>query len=128
MSFTRAAKKLHISQPSLTQQIKLLEQELGVRMLNRTKGRISITESGKGFLEDSRRVLALSEDSVRAVRHFNRNEARQLKIGYVASLHYHLLPATLAAFQRAYPEVALNLFDMTCGQQIEALSAHKTDL
>jgi len=128
LSFTRAAKKLHISQPSLTQQIKLLEQELGVRLLNRTKGRISITESGKGFLEDSRRVLALSEDSVRAVRHFNRNEARQLKIGYVASLHYHLLPATLAAFQRAYPEVALNLFDMTCGQQLEALATDKIDL
>jgi DNA-binding transcriptional LysR family regulator len=128
LSFTRAAKKLHISQPSLTQQIKLLEQELGVRLLNRIKGRISITESGKGFLEDSRRVLALSEDSVRAVRHFNRNEARQLKIGYVASLHYHLLPATLAAFQRAYPEVALNLFDMTCGQQLEALATDKIDL
>ena len=128
LSFTRAAKKLHTSQPSLTQQIKPLEQELGVRLLNRIKGRISITESGKGFLEDSRRVLALSEDSVRAVRHFNRNEARQLKIGYVASLHYHLLPATLAAFQRAYPEVALNLFDMTCGQQLEALATDKIDL
>jgi DNA-binding transcriptional LysR family regulator len=128
LSFTRAAKKLHISQPSLTQQIKLLEQELGVRLLNRTSGRISITESGKVFLEDSRLVIAFSEDSVRAVQHFNRNESKQLKIGYVASLHYHLLPATLAAFQRAYPEVALNLFDMTCGQQIEALAADKIDL
>jgi len=128
LSFTRAAKKLHISQPSLTQQIKLLKQELGVRLLNRIKGRISITESGKIFLEDSRRVIALSEDSVRAVQHFNRNETRQLKIGYVASLHYHLLPATLAAFQRAYPEVALNLFDMTSGQQLEALAADKIDL
>ena len=128
LSFTRAAKKLHVAQPSLTQQIKLLEQELGVRLLDRIKGRVSLTEAGKVFLADSRRVIALSEDSVRAVQHFNRNETKQLKIGYVASLHYHLLPATLAAFQRAYPEVALNLFDMTCAQQLEALEADKIDL
>jgi DNA-binding transcriptional LysR family regulator len=128
LSFTRAAKKLHVAQPSLTQQIKLLEQELGVRLLNRIKGRVSLTEAGKVFLADSRRVLALSEESVRTVQHFNRSETKQLKIGYVASLHYHLLPATLAAFQRAYPEIAVNLFDMTCAQQLEALEADKIDL
>ena len=128
LSFTRAAEILHVAQPSLTQQIKLLEQELGVRLLNRIKGRVSLTEAGKVFLADSRRVIALCEDSVRAVQHFNRSETKQLKIGYVASLHYHLLPATLTAFQRAYPEVALNLFDMTCAQQLEALEADKIDL
>jgi DNA-binding transcriptional LysR family regulator len=128
LSFTQAAKKLHVAQPSLTQQIKLLEQELGVRLLNRIKGRVSLTAAGTVFLADSRRVIALSEDSVRAVQHFNRRETKQLKIGYVASLHYHLLPATLVAFQRAYPEVALNLFDMTCAQQLEALEADKIDL
>ncbi len=128
MSFTRAAKKLHVAQPSLTQQIKLLEQELGVRLLDRIKGRVSLTEAGKGFLINSRRVLALSQESVQEVQRFNRSETRQLRIGYVASLHYHLLPATLAAFQRTYPEVALNLFDMTCAQQLEALEADKIDL
>jgi len=128
LSFTRAAKKLHVAQPSLTQQIKLLEEELGVRLLDRIKGRVSLTEAGKVFLIASRRVIALSEESVHAVQRFNRNETKQLRIGYVASLHYHLLPATLAAFQRAYPEVALNLFDMTCAQQLEALEAGKVDL
>jgi DNA-binding transcriptional LysR family regulator len=128
LSFTRAAKKLRVAQPSLTQQIKLLEQELGVQLLNRIKGTVSLTESGKLFLEDSRRVLALSDESVRVVQHFNRSESKQLKIGYVASLHYHLLAGTLTAFQRAYPEVKLNLLDMTCAQQIEALEADKIDL
>jgi DNA-binding transcriptional LysR family regulator len=128
LSFTRAAKKLHVAQPSLTQQIKLLEQELGVRLLDRIKGRVSLTEAGKGFLANSRRVLALSEESVLEVQRFNRSEIKQLRIGYVASLHYHLLPATLAAFQRTYPEVALNLFDMTSAQQLEALAADKIDL
>ncbi len=128
LSFTRAAKKLHVAQPSLTQQIKLLEEELGVRLLDRIKGRVSLTEAGKVFLVASRRVIALSEESVQAVQRFNRNETKQLRIGYVASLHYHLLPATLAAFQRAHPEIALNLFDMTCAQQLEALEAGKVDL
>src|SRR5579863_5097012 len=128
LSFTRAAKKLHVSQPSLTQQIKLLEQELGVRLLDRSRNRVALTEVGQGFLINARRVLALSEEGIQEVKRANRSETRQLRIGYVASLHYHLLPATLAAFQRAYPQVALNLFDMTSAQQLEALESDKIDL
>lgn len=128
LSFTRAAERLHVAQPSLTHQIKLLEGELGVQLLDRSKGRVALTEAGRVFLEDAKRVLALSAESVLAVQRLNRSETKQLKIGYVASLHYHLLPATLTAFQKAYPEVALNLFDMTCAEQLEALEAGKIDL
>ena len=128
LSFTRAAQKLHVAQPSLTVQIKLLEEELGVRLLDRGKGRVSLTDEGRSFLADTKRVLALSAESVEAVRHRNPRETEQLKIGYVTSLHYHLLPATLDAFHRAYPDVALNLFDMTPAEQLEALEAVKIDL
>ena len=128
LSFTRAAQKLHLAQPSLTVQIKLLEEELGVRLLLRGKGRVLLTDEGRSFLADAKRVLALSAESVEAVRQRNPRKTEQLKIGYVTSLHYHLLPATLDAFHRAYPEVALNLFDMTPAEQLEALEAVKIDL
>ena len=128
LSFTRAAERLHVAQPSLTHQLNLLEGELGVPLLDRTKGRVSLTEAGTVFLADAKRVLALSAESVLAVQRLNRSETKQLRIAYVSSLHYHLLPATLTAFQKAYPEVALNLFDMTSAEQIEALEAGKIDL
>jgi DNA-binding transcriptional LysR family regulator len=88
LSFTRAAQKLHVAQPSLTVQIKLLEEELEVRLLDRGKGRVSLTDEGRSFLADAKRVLALSAESVKAVRHRNPRETEQLKIGNVASLHY----------------------------------------
>jgi DNA-binding transcriptional LysR family regulator len=128
LSFTRAAKKLHIAQPSLTHQIKLLEEELGVTLLDRIKGRVSLTEPGRSFLEDAKRVLALSAESVETARLLSRNQTRQLKIGYVSNLHHQLLPHALGAFNQAYPEVAVNLFDMTPAEQFEALETGKVDL
>ena len=128
LSFTRAAQKLHLAQPSLTVQIKLLEEELGVRLLLRGKGRVSLTDEGRSFLADAQRVLALSAESVEAVRHLNPRTAEQLKIGYVAGLHNHLLPATLAAFGKEYPQISVSLFDMTSAEQLEAIEAGKIDL
>ena len=126
LSFTRAAQKLRVAHPSLTVQIKLLEEELGVRLLDRGKGRVSLIDEKRSFLADGKRVLALSAESMEAVRHRNPKETGQLKIGYVTSLHYHLLPATLDAFHRVYSDVALNLFDMTPAEQLEALEGVKS--
>jgi len=128
LSFSRAALRLHLAQPSLTRQIKNLEDELGVRLLDRTKGRVTLTEEGRSFLVSARRVLALSAESVERVRRLHRGETGQLNIGYVANIHSHLLPATLAAFRRTYPNVALNLFDMTCAEQLQALAERRIDL
>ena len=128
LSFTRGAEKLHLAQPSLTRQIKNLEEEIGVRLLDRTKARVSLTPEGQSFLVDAKRVLELSEQIVESVRHFSRHELAPLNIGYVANLFYDLLPVTLASFQRSFPTVPINLFDMTCGDQFHALQDGKIDL
>ncbi len=128
LSFTRGAEKLHLAQPSLTRQIKNLEEEIGVRLLDRTKARVSLTPEGQSFLVDAKRVLDLSEEIVDSVRHFSRHELAPLNIGYVANLFYDLLPVTLASFQRSFPTVPINLFDMTCGDQFHALQDGKIDL
>jgi DNA-binding transcriptional LysR family regulator len=128
LSFTKGAEYLHLSQPSLTRQIKDLEAELGVRLLDRTKQRVALTEEGHSFLADAKRVLALSAEIVDSVQRLSRHEIASLSIGYVANLFYDLLPASLSAFQRALPTVSVNLFNMSCGDQFRALHDGTLDL
>ena len=128
LSFTKGADKLNLSQPSLTRQVKDLEQELGVCLLDRTKQPILLTEEGRSFLVDAKRVLALSTEIVDSVQRLSRHETPTLSIGYVANLFYDLLPSTLSAFQRALPTVSVNLFDMNCGDQFRSLHDGNLDL
>ena len=128
LSFTKGAEKLHLAQPSLTRQIKDLEEEIGVRLLDRTKREVSLTEEGKSFLADAKRVLAHSTEIIESVQRLSRNEVARLNIGYVADLFYSLLPITLATLQRSFPTVSINLFDMTCGNQFRQLENGKIDL
>ncbi len=128
LSFTRAAEKLHLAQPSLTRQIHNLEEELGVRLLNRSKSQVTLTEEGRSFLADARRILALATESVLAVQRLSRGEVGQLNISYLSNFDFELLPETLSAFRQTFPHIALNLFDMTPAEQLRALEARKIDL
>jgi DNA-binding transcriptional LysR family regulator len=128
LSFTKAAQKLRLAQPSLTRQVRNLEDEIGVRLLERANNRVALTDEGRRFLFDSKKLLAMCAESVAAVQRMNRGESSQLNIGYVANVHYGLLPATLGAFRKLCPRVALNLFDMTSAEQFQALESHKIDL
>jgi DNA-binding transcriptional LysR family regulator len=128
LSFTKAAGRLSISQPALTRQIKDLEEEIGVRLLNRTKHEVTLTNEGRSFLSDARRLLSLAAETVESVRRLHSGEVRTLNIGYVSNLFYDLLPRTLASFRQIYPTVSVNLFDMSCGDQFRALEDGKLDL
>jgi DNA-binding transcriptional LysR family regulator len=88
LSFTKAARRLHLAQPSLTRQIKDLEAEIGVRLFDRAGKQISLTQEGESFLLDARRLVADCAQSVLAVQRLSRGEARQLNIGYVANVFY----------------------------------------
>jgi DNA-binding transcriptional LysR family regulator len=128
LSFTKAAERLHLTQPSLTRQIKDLEAEIGVRLFDRFGNRISLTREGESFLLDARRLLAECAQSVLAVQRLSRGESGQLNVGYIANVYHELLPATLGAFRKACPRTALNLFDMTPAEQFHALDERKIDL
>lgn len=128
LNFTRAAEKLRLAQPSLTRQIHNLEEELGVRLLDRSRNQVSLTEEGKQFLVDARRLVALSLESVRAVQRFSRGESGQLNLGYLFKFNFDLLPAALATFYQVCPDVAINLFDMSPAEQLRALETRKIDL
>jgi DNA-binding transcriptional LysR family regulator len=128
LSFTKGAEKLHLAQPSLTRQIKDLEEELGVLLVNRTKQQVSLTDEGRSFLIDAKRLLDLAGEMVESVQRLSRQEVSALNVGYVTNLFYDLLPATLASFRRLFPTVSINLFDMSCGEQFRALDDGKIAL
>jgi len=128
LNFTRAAEKLHLAQPSLTRQIHNLEEELGVRLLNRTKNQVSLTEEGRSFLLDARQLVAQSLESMQAVQRLSRGETGQLNLGYLSKFNFDVLPGTLVELSRTCPEIAVNLFDMSPAEQLRALEARKIDL
>ena len=128
LSFTKAAEKLRIAQPSLTKQVRNLEDEIGVKLLDRSNNCVALTDAGSLFLFESKKLLAICAESIAAAQRMNRGESSALNIGYVANIHYGLLPATLGAFRKLCPSVALNLFDMTSAEQFVALDGRKIDL
>jgi DNA-binding transcriptional LysR family regulator len=128
LNFTKAAGRLHLTQPSLTIQIRNLEEEIGVRLLDRTKSHVGLTEEGRSFLIDARRVLSMATETVQSVQRLSRGETGRLNIGYLANFNFDMLPKTLSDFRRAFPHVALNLFDLNPAEQFHALEARTLDL
>jgi len=128
LSFTKAALKLRLAQPSLTRQVRNLEDEIGVRLLSRANNRVTLTGEGRAFLFDAKKLLTMCADSIASVQRMQRGENSQLNIGYVANIHYGLLPTTFGAFRKLCPSVALNLFDMSSAEQFHAIDSRKIDL
>lgn len=129
LSFTRAAERLHIGQPPLSQQIQALEAEVGAQLLERSKRWVRLTEPGKLFLADARRVLALSEQAVATARRAQRGEAGELRIGFTFSTPFTPLFATVInRYRQRYPDVTLTLHEMATSPQIAAIEQRQLDL
>jgi DNA-binding transcriptional LysR family regulator len=108
-SFTKAAEILFISQPSLSKQLKTLENRLGIQLINRHKNKISLSEAGQLLLQYSERILALCEESCRALTDFKNGERRTLKIGATQTVGTYLIPRVLALFTENYPQINLKV-------------------
>lgn len=119
LHFGRAAQRLHVVQPAVSRQIRLLEQELGVTLLARTRRRVELTEAGARFLDGARRALAEVEQSVRVAQRAGRGEVGRVAVGFVGSAV--VLPPVLRAFRRRFPAVELELHQLTTARQVEAL-------
>jgi DNA-binding transcriptional LysR family regulator len=104
-NFTKAAELLHLSQPSLSKQIKTLEQSLDVVLINRENTKISLTENGKVFLQYSERILALCEESCRALVDLKNGERGNLIVGASQTIGIYLLPRVFALFAQNYPQI-----------------------
>jgi DNA-binding transcriptional LysR family regulator len=113
LHFGRAAEVLGISQPPLSQQIQALEQELDVRLFDRTNRRVSLTDAGRLFLDETRQTLAQVNKSVDVARRAEQGELGELQIGFTASAPFvSIIPRAIFAFRQAFPAVHLNLEEM----------------
>jgi DNA-binding transcriptional LysR family regulator len=128
LHFGRAAVRLRVAQPALSQQIKQLEQELGVLLLARTKRRVALTEPGRLFLPEARRTLSHAAAAIDVARRAAAGHAGRLRIGYVDSALWGALPAVVAAFREAHPAVAITLLERLPAQQASALRAGDIDV
>lgn len=120
MNFGRAAERLRISQPSLSQQVRDLERELGVELFDRSRRRIELTHAGGLFLKEARLALSQAEQAARTARRAHRGEIGKLSVGFVGSAAYEVLPKVLRAFRERYAQVELELRTMHTSQQLEA--------
>src|SRR3984957_5122212 len=121
LSFTKASAQLRIAQPSLSRRIQDLEDEIGVDLLKRSARGVSLTAEGKLFLEKTRSLLKLADESVEQVRALARGQSGELHIGYSPSPTVEILPPALAAFQKAFPHVNVLLHDASQRELTEGL-------
>ncbi len=121
LHFGRAAERLFMAQPPLSQQIRQLEQEIGVRLFERTNRRVQLTAAGQVFLAEARTILARVEEAVRKAQRASRGEAGWFGVGFVASVTYDVLPPILRRFRELYPDVELVLLELASGEQGQAL-------
>ena len=108
-NFTKAAEVLYISQPSLSKQIKTLEKNLDILLINRENNKISLTENGKVFLQYSERILALCEESCRALIDLKNGDRGNLTVGASQTIGTYLMPRVLALFAQNYPQIDLKV-------------------
>ena len=108
-NFTKAADLLYISQPSLSKQIKTLEKNLDTILINRERNRISLTESGNLLLQYSERILALCEESCRALIDLKNGDRGNLTVGASQTIGTYLMPRILALFAQNYPQIDLKV-------------------
>lgn len=127
LHFGRAAERLGIAQPALSQQMQRLEKELGVELLSRSRRRVALTAAGAVLLEEGRRVLAQMERAVALTERAGRGEVGRLVLGVTESATYEILPELLREYRRAYPAVDLSVRIMTSPAQVAAVRSGEID-
>jgi DNA-binding transcriptional LysR family regulator len=127
--FGRAAEKLHISQPPLSQQIRRLEREIGAPLLHRTTRRVDLTAGGEVLLARAREILSAIDDATEETRRAANGEVGRLAIGFTGSATYSTLPALAGALREALPRVVLDLRgEMLTPAQVAGLLDGSLDL
>lgn len=128
LSFTRAAARLHVSQPPLSLQIRQLEQEVRAQLFTRTSRRVELTPAGHAFLIDARAILERVDASITRAAAIDSGLAGRIEIGLSGSHFFGPLPKLIAGYSRAYADVAISLQEMRPAIQLEALRDARIDL
>lgn len=128
LHFGRAAARLHISQPPLTVHIKRLEEELGVSLFDRTSRRVALTSEGARFQDLVRPILQDLDEAVEDIREIKAGRRGRVRVGFVSSASYELVPAGVRDVRLQHPGIHLDLQPMATGEQVEALLEKRLDI
>ncbi len=125
---SRAALKLHVSQPALSRQIRDLEEELGFTLFERSAKSVKLSPAGKVFLNEARAVLQRAQEAIDRARTAAHRGRAELHIGYAPSPTVRLMPPTLRAFQAQFPKVRVRLHDLSTEEMLAAVREGKLAL
>ncbi|TKI05677.1 LysR family transcriptional regulator [Martelella alba] len=129
LHFGRAAERLHISQPPLSQQIRLLEQEVGAQLLERNNRNVRLTPAGKQFLEQAWLIIEQVNQAADRAARIQRGELGEITIGFTSSTPFiRRISANLLAFRQQYPDIHIQMVETNTKQQIEPLLNGKFDM
>src|SRR6478752_4806949 len=125
---SRAALKLHVSQPGISRQIRDLEEEIGFQLFERSAKSIKLTNAGKSFLTEARAVLQRADEAVKTARAIATGQKGELHVGYAGSPTVRILPPTLRAFQADMPQVRVRLHDLSTEEMLAGVRDGKLQL
>ncbi len=128
LNFSKAALKLFTAQPSLSQQIKDLEEDVGVRLLNRTKRKVELTEEGAVFLEQARLTIAQSEKAIAMARQVSKAKQQLLRIGFVPVAEMKIFPYVLPNLRVQSPELKIELQSLNNNNQLRGIKKGELDI
>lgn len=128
LNFRKASEELFITQPAVTQQIKALEEELGVSLFDRSGGKVSLTESGTVLAGYAARLKTLSDEAAQAVAEVSGTGIDELRVGASQTIGQYLLPNLLAGFRKEFPRVALSGMSGNTDHILLALTENRIDL
>jgi DNA-binding transcriptional LysR family regulator len=128
LNVRRAARRLGMSQPPLSQAMRRLEDELGVELFDRAARRFRLTEAGTALLPEARSALEQAARAVDAARRAARGLSGVLRVRYVGAAAYGVLPEVVRGFRRAHPDVELELLEATTAAQVDALRRAAADV
>jgi DNA-binding transcriptional LysR family regulator len=128
LHFHRAAERLHISQPPLSQQIRQLEDEMECRLLARSRRRVELTAAGTAFLRDVRAILGELDAAVAAARRIEAGQTGRLRVNFVGSALLSIVPGTVQRFRAARPGVEVELHERPTADQVRGVHEGSVDL
>jgi len=121
LSFSEASRRLHVAQSAISQTIFALEDEIGVKLLLRTRRTVQLTAAGHAFLSEATDILNRAERAKKIAQGAASGQVGRLSIGFIPTATSLFLPGLIATYRSRFPQVAIELHDMTPGQQIQAM-------
>ncbi len=127
LNFSRAADEIHLSQPALSAQIRALEDDLQVQLLERNRRTVRLTAAGQEFLKAAEALLADSGEAKQRVQRIAAGQAGHIRLGFVASAAVDLLPQVVVGFRRSYPAVTFDIRNMKTVEQLQGIRDGELD-